>query len=219
VFWRPDSDLYRYQMDIGELQRRILKHFFECEDQIPETVNHIANSLSVVQPAVFKSVNLLIKAKYLVKDPQYKNGRKALVVTDKGAAASVVLGISYERLVNYFFNLSNQDASAARQLSYFKRFENMFRIPDKREFLVRKMMEHLLRSHKYDEAGFIKWPLSQGEIKLLLAYVSIEYNKAFGKVSTIREFIDKYGMDKRFLKAMFEKDRKRIDSIIKQLED
>jgi hypothetical protein len=53
----------------------------------------------------------------------------------------------------------------------------------------------------------------------LLAYVTIEYNKVFGKVTTIKEFTDKYGMDKKFLKAMFEKDRKRIDSIIRQMED
>ena len=60
----------------------------------------------------------------------------------------------------------------------------MFRIPDKREFLVRKMMENLLKLDKFDDTGFIKWPLSQGETKLLLAYVAIEYNRAFGKVST-----------------------------------
>jgi DNA-binding MarR family transcriptional regulator len=207
------------RIGIGELQQRILRHFFECQDQIPESVNHIASSLGVAQPAVFKSVKLLIDNKYIVKDPEYKSGRKALVVTDKGAAASVALGISYEQLVNYFFKLSNQDTSAAKQLSYFKKLEDMFRIPDKREFLVKKMMEHLLRLDKFDDAGYIKWPLSQGETKLLLAYVAIEYNRAFGKVSTIKEFVDKYGMDKKFLRVMFEKDRKRIDSIIKQLED
>jgi len=204
---------------IGELQGRILRHFFECQDKIPESVNHIAKSLGVAQPAVFKSVKLMIEDKYIVKDPEYKNGRKALLVTDKGAAASVVLGISYEQMVDYFFKLSSQDASAARQLRNFKRFENMFRIPDKREFLVRQMMEHLLKLDKFDDTGFIKWPLSQGETKLLLAYVTIEYNKAFGKVTNIKEFIDKYGMDKKFMKRMFEKDRSRIDWIIKQLED
>lgn len=203
---------------IGELQQRILRHFFECQDQTPESVNHIANSLGVAQPAVFKSVKLLIEDKYIVKDPEFKSGRKALVVTDKGAATSVVLGIPYEHIVNYFFKLSDHDVAAAKQLRYFKKFEDMFRIPDKREFLVRKMMEHLVKLDKFDDTGFIKWPLSQGETKLLLAYVTIEYNKAFGKVTTIKEFIDKYGLDKKFLKTMFEKDRKRIDSIIKQLE-
>jgi hypothetical protein len=206
------------RISLGDLQQRILKHFFECRDEIPESVNHIAHSLGVVQPAVFKSVNLLIKDNYLAKEREYKNGRKALIVTDKGAAASVTLGIPYEQMVYYFVKLSNQDRSAARQVDYFKKFENMLTIPDRREFLVKKMMEHLLKTSKFDDAGFIKWPLLQGEIKLLLAYVTIEYNKAFGKVTTIKEFIDKYGMDKKFLKTMFENDRKRIDSIIKQLD-
>lgn len=206
-------------MNLGELQQRIMKHFFECEDQIPESVNHIAHSLGVVQPAVFKSVNLLIRDKFLVKEPEFENGRKALVVTDKGAAASVVLGIPYEHMVTYFLKLGDKDHSAARQADYFKKFENMFRIPDRREFLIRKMMERLLTIDKFDNTGFIKWPLPQGEIKLLLAYVTVEYNKVFGKVTTVKEFIDKYGMDKKLLKSMFEKDRRRIDSIIKQLED
>ena len=49
------------RIGIGELQQRILRHFFECQDQVPESVNHIANSLGVVQPAVFMMCKLLIE--------------------------------------------------------------------------------------------------------------------------------------------------------------
>jgi hypothetical protein len=203
----------------GELQERILKHFFDCKDDIPESVNHISHILGVVQPAVFKSVSLLIKEGYLVKDPEYKDGKKVLLVTDKGAAAAVMLGISYDQMANYFFKLSKEYGSRATQLDYLRRFENMFRIPDKREFLVGKMMNYFLKNNMFEKSGHIKWPLSHNELKLLSAYVNVEYNKVFGNVRTVKAFVDKYGMDKKFLKTLFEKDRKRIDSILKQLED
>jgi hypothetical protein len=141
-----------------------------------------------------------------------------LLITDKGAAAAVVLGISYEEMVNYFMRLSEENSSAAEQVVYLKKFENIFQVSDRKEFLVRKMMEYFLKTNLYKEGGIAKWP-SQNELKLFLAYMSIEYNNAFGNVRTVKDLINKYGIDKKVLKTMFEKDRNRIDSIIRSLED
>jgi hypothetical protein len=114
--------------------------------------------------------------------------------------------------------LSEENSSAAEQVVYLKKFENIFQVSDRREFLVRKMMEYFLKTNLYKEGGIAKWP-SQNELKLFLAYMSIEYNNAFGNVRTIKDLLDKYGIDKKVLKTMFEKDRNRIDSIIRSLED
>jgi hypothetical protein len=142
----------------------------------------------VVQPAVFASVELLINENYLVKDPQYKHGKKALLITDKGAAAAVVLGISYEEMVSYFMRLSEEYSSAAEQLVYFKKFENIFHVSDRREFLVRKMM-YFLKTNLYKEGGIAKWP-SHNDLKLFITYLSIEYNNAFGNVRTVKDLIN-----------------------------
>jgi hypothetical protein len=201
--------------ELGELQQKILKHFFSCEEKA-ESVNHLSSVLNVVQPAVFKSVNLLIKDMYLVKDSKYKDGKKALFVTDKGAAAAVVLGVTYKQLQEYFKRLRQEHSSAAEQFRYLKKFDTLFRIPDKREFIVRKAFEYFLKNDWYDGSVF-KYP-DQNEFKLLLAYLSVEYNRSFGNVSTIKDIIDKYGLDKEFLRNRFKKDRERMDAIINELE-
>jgi hypothetical protein len=198
-------------IELGELQQRILKHFFDCEGQQTETVSHLSRALGTAQPAVFKSVNLLIEQDYLIKDRKFRNGKKTLLVTDKGAAAAVVLGVSYDKFANYHIRLNRPN-----ELQHLNNFERLFRVPDRREFLVRKMSYYLLRNNLY-EKGWTRW-LSQNERKLVLAYLSVEYNKAFGNVHTIKGLIDKYGIDKELVRHMFERDRKRIDSIIKRLE-
>ena len=78
--------------ELGEVQKQILKHFFVCkENKRPESVSHIAKELRVLQPSVYRSVNLLIKEKYLLKENEFtrKSGQKYverdLIVTGKGA--------------------------------------------------------------------------------------------------------------------------------------
>ena len=86
--------------ELGEVQKQILKHFFVCkkENKRPESVSHIAKELRVLQPSVYRSVNLLIKEKYLLKENEFtrKSGQKYverdLIVTGKGAATSCYIG-------------------------------------------------------------------------------------------------------------------------------
>jgi hypothetical protein len=52
-----------------------------------------------------------------------------------------------------------------------------------------------------------------------LTYVAVEYHNAVAKPRTIRDLVDKYSLDRKQLKDILEKEKLRIDSIIRQLED
>jgi hypothetical protein len=113
---------------MGELQQKVLNHFFNCSYD-SETVRHLSRTHGVLQPAIFKSVNLLKKNKYLTKDKKFFSGRKKLFVTDKGAAAAVVLGITFDKLHNYFKKLSSETPSAAEQVRYLEKLKGILIIP------------------------------------------------------------------------------------------
>lgn len=208
---------------IGKAQEKILKHFFECNIIAPEGASHISKSINLLQPSVHRSISLLIKNKYLVKENKRtrKKGKmyfeKALYVTDKGAAAAVVLGIAFDRFENYFKKIAPKNKSAAESVTYFKRFEGLYKVPAKREFLIKKTMEYLLHNNYYNDFGTVMYP-SGSEFKKALRYIQDGFNEAFGNAYTVKEFLDKYDIDKSFLKEAFQKDRKRIDSILSQLE-
>ena len=82
-------------VQLSELQQRILKHFFACTEKT-DTVSHISKEINSLQPAVFRSVNSLIKDNYLEKERK-SGGEKIVKLTDKGAATAVLLGIKYDK--------------------------------------------------------------------------------------------------------------------------
>jgi hypothetical protein len=53
----------------------------------------------------------------------------------------------------------------------------------------------------------------------ILRYVQDRFDQKFGNAQTVREVLEKYGIDKSYLKEAFQKDRDRINSILSQLED
>jgi predicted transcriptional regulator len=209
-------------LKLGEAQEKILKHFFECDIITPEGVSHISKSISLWQPSVHRSVSSLIKNKYLIKENKRtrKKGKmsfeKALYVTDKGAAAAVVLGITFDQLENYLNKFASYE-SALDSIAYFKRFKKLYKNPEKREFTVKNFMEYLLNNNCFSDSGTLIYP-SGYEFKRILRYVQDRSNEAFGNVSTIKQYLERYGVDKSFLKEAFQKDKKRIDSILRQLE-
>jgi hypothetical protein len=216
----------RYNVgELGELQKRILTHFFTCKDIGPESVSHITKALGVLQPSVYRSVDLLIKGKYLIKENEYtkKSGQeyveKDLIVTGKGAAAAVVLGITNDEIINYFRKRKSKYSSPDEEVQFFQKFkQGMIRQPDKQDLLVRKMMEYFLKNNYFNELGSAK-ELSLDEFKKLLMYVAVEYHDAVGKPYSIRKLAEKYSLDKSLLKEMLEKEKLRIDSIIHHLGD
>ncbi len=209
-----------YKMiELGEVQQKILRHFFDCKDKEPESVSHISMKLGLLQPSVYRSVDLLIKEKYLIKEGQYTHGEKELIVTGKGAAAAVLLGITNDHLIDYFRRVKQKYSSASNEVQFLQQFKSMMiRKPDKQDLLIRKMMEYFLKNNYFDENGTAKH-LSADEFKWLLTYVAIEYHNALGNPRTIRELVDKYSLDRKQLKDILEKQKLKIDSIIRQLED
>ena len=87
--------------------QKILQHIIECErPEYIETVSHIARSLHLAQPTVFKSVKNLTRAHYL----EY-GAYGDLIVTGKGAAAAIILGVIVDRIEMYVSNLGTHLSS------------------------------------------------------------------------------------------------------------
>ena len=177
-----------------------------------------------MQPSVYRSVDLLIKEKYLLKEKEFsrKSGQKYvekdLIVTGKGAAAAVLLGISNNDIINYFERRKSRYNFYNDEIEFFQKFKQIaISEPNKQNLLIRKMMEYFLKNNYFDEIGGAK-DLSDDEFKRLLTYVAVEYHNAVGKPRTIRDLVNKYSLDKKQLKDMLEKQKLRIDSIIRQLE-
>jgi hypothetical protein len=78
-------------------------------------------------------------------------------------------------------------------------------------------MEYLLNNNCYDNLGTVIYPSGREFIKAC-RYIQDEFTEAFGTVDTVKELLDKYGIDKLFLKEAFQKDRKRIDLVLSQFE-
>jgi hypothetical protein len=218
--------MVRYSpQELGELQKQILKHFFLCKDERPESVSHIAKELKVLQPSVYRSIDLLIKEKYVLKEDDFtrrsgqKYVEKDLILTGKGAAAAVLLGISNDIIINYFERRKSKYISSNDEIQFFQKFNHIaIKEPDKQSLLIRMMMEYFLKNNYFDENGAAKY-LSADERKRLLTYVAIEYHNALGNPRTIRDLVDKYSLDRNYLKDMLEKQKLKIDSMIRQLED
>jgi hypothetical protein len=204
--------------ELGDVQKKILKHFFECRDKKPESISHISKRINILQPSVYRSANLLIRNKYLLKENTYTLGEKTLIVTEKGAAAAVLLGITNGQLTDYFKKKIQDYPSARDDVHFFQQFDQLVSITEikKRNILVKKMMEYLLKNNYFNELGAAR--ISSEEFKKLLTYVAIEYHSAVGKPRTISGIVEQYGLDKKQLIDVLNEEKLRIDSIIRQLQ-
>jgi hypothetical protein len=112
--------------DLVGLPQKILNYFFCCSYD-SQTVSHLSRTFGVSHPVIFKSINLFIKDRYLAKDKKFFSRKKKLFVTDKGAA--VVLGITFDKLQDYFEKLSSETHSAAaEQVRYFEKLKGILEI-------------------------------------------------------------------------------------------
>ena len=129
------------------------------------------------------------------------------------------MGISNEDIINYFDRRKSKYILFDDEIQFFQKFKQIaIKEPDKQTLLIRKMMEYFLKNNYFDENGAAKDP-SADELKRLLTYVAIEYHNALGNPRTIRELVDKYSLDRKQLREILEKQKLKIDSIIRQLED
>jgi hypothetical protein len=212
---------------MGELQEKILKHFFECQSKQIEGVNHISEAVGASQPSVSRSMDHLLENKYLQEDPKlarekgHKFFEKPLYVTDKGAAYSVVnLRISLEQIKSYNKKYDRTSEDVWNQ--YYK----IFLIPEKREYIFRKTMEFLLMNNIFDNEGRIRNQLTEEEIlkmKVSEFTASKEYYEAAGlysqRTSNINEFIDRYKIDRNKFREHLLLKKEEIDSALKQIDD
>jgi DNA-binding MarR family transcriptional regulator len=184
-----------YTNRLGELQQKILKHMFECTAET-DNPNHIANELGIKQPTVYESVQLLMKDDYLKAEQKHKRGPKSLTLTDKGAAAAVLLGIDITRIQNYEKRRNSNLVTEA-----FTYYGKIITTPEKRMFIFKKAMMYVLKNNIFKEGYFRKY--TPEEEKGFQRYLMIEYMNSLGPASNIqdlKEFFDRYQLDKEFLK-------------------
>jgi hypothetical protein len=202
---------------LGNLQQEIIKHIFECREI--ETVSHLARSLKRKQPTIFKSVQLLHKLNYLESklDTRYYTlgGKERQIgVTEKGAAAAITLGVPFNRIEIYHQNYRRFTFLNAENLYYIWEIINPY---NKRQVIVEKAMHYALENNYFDKGKFRYLNRDESEkLKLLIALECIK--SSIGEVSTLKAFIDKYGLDKTFLKKYLTKQKQYLDSLIKSLD-
>ncbi len=211
----------------GELQEKILNHFFECKSKRIERIDHISKAIDAIQPSVSRSIDRLLEDKYLVEDPKRAREKgnkffeKAIYVTDKGAAYAVVmLDVKLEQIKNY--NAKYDSASAAMWNQYCE----IFAIPEKREYIFRKSMEFLLANDLFDGEGRIRNQLTEEEIqkmKMSQFTASKEYYESVGLgnqgITNFNEFLDKYKIDKDSMKKYLLYKKQEINSALNQIDN
>ena len=203
---------YTHQQ-LGELQKKILKHIFNCESE-SENVSHIANSLGLKQPTIYESIKSLTKNKFLQsKKPLHKRGEKALEVTHKGAAAAVMLGIPFENLENY---------TRKHDSEFFTFFvqacKKITTTTQKRDLLIKMALEYALKNNFFEQ-GYLR-EINAEETKKFQLYIASEYISSLGpatNIKNLKDFINRYGIDKEYLKALFSYQKNFFEKFLNEL--
>ena len=198
---------------LGELQQKILKHIFNCTAD-SENASHIAKALGLKQPTVYESIQSLIKDKFLQSKRQlHKRGEKALQVTHKGAAAAVMLGIPFENLENY---------TKKHDSEFFTFFvqacKKITTTTQKRDLLIKMALEYALKNNFFEQGNLRE--INAEEAKKFQLYIASEYISSLGSATNIknlRDFIDRYGIDKEYLKALFSYQKNFFEKFLNEL--
>lgn len=192
-------------LELGDLQQKILKHLIECQDN-GESVSNVSKELQTLQPAVFRSIKYLIDNGYLTKDKRYRRGEKLVSLTSKGAAAAVMLGTTYKQFENF--------AKKKNSVSDLRLFLFYIRDPGKQDIIFKKAVEYLLNNNGFDNEGNVNTGKLTGE---LLLHIATEINTIFDDTRTLKEFVEKYNLDKEALRNKLEERKRNIESLIEQL--
>jgi hypothetical protein len=199
---------------LGTLQQEILRHIFQC-DHI-ETFSHLVTSLRRRQPTVFKSVKLLHKLNYLeskINSRYFTLGgtQREIAVTDKGAAVAITLGVPFDQIESYqdykpftFLNIEGLDYIC-----------KIIKPSDKRQVILEKAMHYALENNFFDKGQFRL--LGHDESEKLKLFIALESIKSIGDVFTLIDFVNRYRIDKNFLKKHLNKQKRYIDSLINAL--
>ena len=198
---------------LGELQQKILKHIFNCTAD-SENASHIAKALGLKQPTVYESIQSLIKDKFLHSKRQlHKRGEKALQVTHKGAAAAVMLGIPFENLENYTKKYDTEFFTFFVQA--LKRITTTVR---KRDLLIKMALEYALKNNFFEQ-GHLR-EINAEETKKFQLYIASEYISSLGpatNIKNLKDFVDRYELDKEYLKALFSYQKNIFEKFLNEL--
>jgi DNA-binding MarR family transcriptional regulator len=207
---------------LGELQERILNHFFQCESKRIEGINHISKAINAKESSVSRSIDILLYNKFLQEDPKRAREKgnkffeKAIYLTDKGAAYAVVmLGVKLEQIKNYISKYDSTSATGWDQ--YFEAFQ----IPANREYIFRKTMEFLLTNNIFDDKGRMR-QLTEDEIqkKAIFEFTAarehIESVDSSG-ITNFNDFLHECGIDKNDMKKYLLYKKRETDWALNEL--
>jgi DNA-binding MarR family transcriptional regulator len=198
---------------LGELQQKILKHIFNCTAD-SENASHIAKALGLKQPTVYESVQSLIKDKFLQSKRQsHKRGEKVLQVTHKGAAAAVMLGISFENLENYTKKYDTEFFTF-----FVQALKRITTTVQKRDLLIKMALEYALKNNFFEQ-GYLR-EINAEETKKFQLYIASEYTSSLGpatNIKNLKEFVDRYELDKEYLKAIFSYQKNIFEKFLNEL--
>lgn len=196
---------------LGPLQKKILVHIFQNDHE--ESVSHLAEYLKRQQPTIFKSVRLLHRYNYLesMLVDDYFGIVRRLGVTDKGAAAAVTLGITFSQIEDYH---------QYKPLTFLKNEElaplwNMVKSHNGRDDIIKKAMHYALENNFFDTGKFRK--LSHNESEKLKLLIVLESIKLSADIPTLKNFVNKYNLDRKLLKEFLNKQKQYIESLMHEL--
>jgi DNA-binding MarR family transcriptional regulator len=204
-------------LELGTVQQKVLKHFFKCQERY-ENVSHISKALGILQPSVQRSVGYLVKNNYLTKESGYSKGRKALLLTEKGAAAAMSLGIRVDKFEDYARKYNDKSS-----MEFLKHFKERFKNPEKRDEYLKKVVEFYLKNNLFD-GGEIKKQLTDEEkskAKLTQLYIAKEYFESVGlndDVKNLKDYLNKYKIDKNLMREYLSSRKREVEWAIKELD-
>ncbi len=127
---------------------------------------------------------------------------------------AITLGIPLDRIEIYHQNYKPFTFLNVENLGYIWKILNPY---NKRQLIVKKAMHYALDNNYFDKGKFRC--LNQDESEKLKLFIALECVKSsINEVSTLKSFIDKYGLDKIFLKKHLTKQKQYLDSLIKTLD-
>jgi hypothetical protein len=209
-----------HKKKLGRLQQKILIYMINHDDHGFVKVSDLWSSLQLSQPTISKSAQSLVKYSYL-KHGEYPG---SLYLTDKGVAAAITLGVSYSELKSYVYSsLSYRPNPLTTRirfvrgrraiLNYIRKIVNAYQ--NKQDFVMKQAVEYALENNYFENGNFRV--LTNEEAQIFKLYIALKYIDEIGDWPTLKEFLDKYGLDKDFLRKQLKKRRQYIDSIIQEL--
>ena len=206
---------------LGELQEKILNHFFQCNKRI-EGIDHISKAINAKEPSVSRSVDDLLNNKYLQEDPKRAREKgnkffeKAIYVTYKGVAYAVVmLGVKMEQIKNYDTKYDHTAVAA------WNLYCAVFLMPEYRDYMFRKAMEFLLINNIFDDEGHIRQltvdEMQKMEVfKIAAAKEHIDSLNSRG-ITNHNDYLSKCGVNKNLLREYLLDKKRGIDRALAQL--